>query len=186
MKSKIGTIVLVGSVLLNVFILGALATRWFRHSFDHGDTAHGAMCGLPLFRATVQAAGGPFDDRVRKVFREHVRDARTLRSEVFAARKRAEKALLSESFDAARATSALSSLAEVERRAGESADRATLRLLEKMTPAERKRVREFIRRTAPPGAPGGPPPHGPGGHPPHGPPPGFGGPHDAPPADSMP
>lgn len=151
MKSKWLVGIAVGSILLNVALVGAFATHWFRRGpFDgrggRGPLGQGSMVGLPLFRATVHAAGGPLDGRVRAIFREHIRDARGLRQQLLEARERAEQALRQEPFDAAVARAALEELAKTESLAGTRANQATLELLGKMSVDERNQVHKFFHR----------------------------------------
>jgi hypothetical protein len=104
--------------------------------------------GVPLFRATVHAAGGPIDARVRAVFREHVHDARALRGDVFRAREQVEAELSRDPFQEAAAQKALADLARAESAAGARANQATVELLGQMKAGERGKVRRFFEHPA--------------------------------------
>lgn len=145
MNPKLIPVLFGASLALNLFLGGMFVARRLGPVHpDHGPRppfAAGQMGGLPLFRATVRAAGGPGDARVRKVFHEHVADAPAVRGQVMEARKSASDQFSREPFSESDMLAALDALAKAEGQAIGRANQATVELLKAMSADERKSVR---------------------------------------------
>lgn len=143
--------VLVGSVVLNAFLLGVMSVHFFsrRGSLGGRDRVHaempvdapGEQRGPRLFRDLVRAAGGPRDPRVQALWsgqRGHLGEARKA---VFESRELVLQALEREPFDAAALDQALKAADQARERADRVAKEGALELAGKLTPDERRSLR---------------------------------------------
>jgi len=142
---------LVGSVILNAFLLGVISVHLFsrRQSFEsqgHGRPsaqldAKSEHRNQRLFRELVRAAGGPSDPRVRALWsgqRKHLGEVRTA---VASARENVLEALEREPFDREALAQALDAAEQARQRADHVATEGVLDLAEKLTAEERKTLR---------------------------------------------
>lgn len=151
---------LVGSVILNAFLLGVISVHLFSRRSSFGGRGHGrpevAIDGASehrsprLFRQLVRAAGGPGDPRVRELWsgrRQHLGEVRAALS---SAREEIREVLEQEPFDREALARALNAAQQARQRADQMATEGALDLAEKLTPQERKTLRE-VTETPPTG-----------------------------------
>lgn len=141
---------LVGSVVLNAFLLGVISVHLFSRQ-SAGSQGRGRPAAQidamndhrnqRLFRELVRAAGGPGDPRVRALWsgqRKHLGD---VRKAVASARENVLEALEREPFDREALARALNAAEQARQQADHVATEGVLDLAEKLTPEERRTLR---------------------------------------------
>jgi uncharacterized membrane protein len=145
--------VLIGSITLNAFLLGVMAmhgmsNRGLMHERRRhlgtemvGAELAGEQRGPRLLRGLVRAAGGPKDPRVQSLWSGHRQQLAPLREQSHLSRERVMDALAQERFDRELLSQALNEALAARNRVDKMANDGVLELAEKMTPAERAKVR---------------------------------------------
>lgn len=146
MKQRTLTYVLVGSLALNVFLLGVTSVHVFSRRHHAEDCRREANAspetlestrGPRFLRQMVRAAGGPRDPRVRELWSGHRQHLAPVREQVVSANERVLQALEREPFDRQALAQALTDALNARHRADELANEGALQLAEKLTPEER-------------------------------------------------
>lgn len=143
--------VLVGSVVLNAFLLGVMSVHFFSRRGNLGgrERAHaempmdapGEQRGPRLFRELVRAAGGPRDPRVQALWSGQRQHLGAARKAVVESRELVLQALEREPFDAAALDQALQAADQARDQVDRVAKEGALELAGKLTPAERLSLR---------------------------------------------
>jgi uncharacterized membrane protein len=138
-------IVLVVSLALNVFALGALASAWVLGGPGFGASHRPArFIGLPLPRQLQAALPERDHGLLRTTLDAHRPEIRTRIRAIFAARRAVADAIRAEPFDRARLEAALAALREKEGATAEEAHRMMTDLAAKLDAGGRAKVAELI------------------------------------------
>lgn len=157
---------LIGSIVLNAFLLGVISVHavsrrssfgWRGRGVEATAGAAGDARGQRLFRELVRAAGGPSDPRVRALWSGQRQHLGEVRGALFSSREKVLAALEQEPFNREALARALEEAEQARQHADHVATEGALDLAAKLTLEERR----GLRKTANDGVPGGrqPGPH---------------------------
>lgn len=142
---------LIGSIVLNAFLLGVISVHAFsrRSSFGgHGRVGPEVTVdavtehrGQRLFRELIRAAGGPSDPRVRALWSGRRQHLGEVRKAVASSREQVLTALEQEPFDRETLARALDAAEKARQRADHVATEGVLDLAATLTLEERKSLR---------------------------------------------
>jgi uncharacterized membrane protein len=148
---------LLGSIVLNAFLLGIISVHAFSRRSSFGGRGHvgpdsaadavGERRGQRLFRELVRAAGGPSDPRVRALWSGQRQHLGELHQALSSSREQVLTALEQEPFDREALARALRAAEEARLHADHVATEGVLNLAATLSPAERKTLRNESNAT---------------------------------------